>query len=1157
MKKLANKGLLFLILVFITKLNIYAQWIDRHGANWGFAGDVNTRVFTICATDTVDIFVGGQFNTIHNISAPNIVKFNRPLNRWQRLHPTAFPNGSVTKIIRKDSLLYIGGNFTRFGDSVVNRLVVYNLNNNTFFPFRDSSQWIGFSNGFINDLELDGNFLYIGGSGLRLHNDNTNMNGMVRYDLVNRRWRRVDTALTNVNGTVNKFLKKDSIMYILGSYENAGNKPFINICYYNFNQNMFFALDTGINNNVGTVLNRISAGVFRKDSVLIVAGSFTSAGGVNCNGLASFNFNTRRWRNYPYQTHVGPGTGTLGLEIFRDSILYLAGDFTNPYGLANSQTVNYNYILRYNLFNGIPSSAGSGVSNAASGSTSELKLIRNELWFGGGFGYVNGGLIAQRNIARLNTQNNGWINFTTPSKFTGILGEPKGLLSWNDTLAIIYGRVSFEYTANTPYIFGIAWFDSKNNQFLPLLRNGEQIFSSSQNSVYDVKRIDNNNILMVGDYGSVGGVNANRVCIFNIQNGNVRVFGSGANVGANGIVNATEIINDTLVVIGGSFDRVGGTQLLVNKIAAYSLTRNEWMRLSALNPNNYGVYNGDVLDLEKVGDTSVMIVGTFTSAANSDGATQSSGYCIGFTFNSWRWFKFGDPNGSFNDVTQVLYKDSNFIYIGGKFTQGYGQGAGGVMRYNITTNTWSNLGSNNIFGPTWPNIWTILRDGNRLFLGGNITHMGQHQNTLGGLVELHLPTNEWRPFENTTAYKASINHSSTYNVRSITKHDNKYIIMGTFNEVLGPNNQRLATPRIASFQAPLNIPCTNTTSSITVNTCNSYRAPSGKIYTNSGIYRDTILNANFCDSIITINLIIRRSTFSTINANACLCYTLPSKKVRCASGVYYDTLTNAAGCDSIITVNLTIRPTTTAFIDTSTCVAYQSPSGKIYRYSGYFLDTLVNSFGCDSFIYINLVVRKPDTSNMVVEACRRYVSPGGKLLTTSGIYHDTLRNTGGCDSVVIIYLTIVDTDKTITISGNSLISNNTTPANFQWYDCIAKSIIAGETSRIFNPQTAGTYAVIIYNGSCNDTSECVVFTPTSIKDNVNNMHFEIWPNPNNGIVKIKSSFNDREIIITDILGRLKISKNLKPDEIYEIVLEKGIYLVTDTKSGKFQKLIVQ
>jgi surface protein len=87
--------------------------------------------------------------------------------------------------------------------------------------------------------------------------------------------------------------------------------------------------------------------------------------------------------------------------------------------------------------------------------------------------------------------------------------------------------------------------------------------------------------------------------------------------------------------------------------------------------------------------------------------------------------------------------------------------------------------------------------------------------------------------------------------------------------------------------------------------CNSYFF-NGQTLTSSGIYYDTLMNANGCDSLVTLNLAINQATASTINQAACNSYFFNGQTLT-SSGIYYDTLMNANGCDSLVTLNLTIN----------------------------------------------------------------------------------------------------------------------------------------------------------------------------------------------------------------------------------------------------------
>ena len=53
--------------------------------------------------------------------------------------------------------------------------------------------------------------------------------------------------------------------------------------------------------------------------------------------------------------------------------------------------------------------------------------------------------------------------------------------------------------------------------------------------------------------------------------------------------------------------------------------------------------------------------------------------------------------------------------------------------------------------------------------------------------------------------------------------------------------------------------------------CDTYTAPSGMVYTSSGVYSDTIPNAEDCDSIISIDLTINTTPSVSLTAVDSLC----------------------------------------------------------------------------------------------------------------------------------------------------------------------------------------------------------------------------------------------------------------------------------------------
>lgn len=199
--------------------------------------------------------------------------------------------------------------------------------------------------------------------------------------------------------------------------------------------------------------------------------------------------------------------------------------------------------------------------------------------------------------------------------------------------------------------------------------------------------------------------------------------------------------------------------------------------------------------------------------------------------------------------------------------------------------------------------------------------------------------------------------------------------------------------------------------SVRLISCDSLVSPSGRyVYTTSGNYSDTITNAQGCDSIIEIEVVINKSAYQIIRPTACDSFVFASSmKIYYTTGSYLDTLQTQYGCDSIIEIKLTIHKTTQVVLNYTSCDSFISPSGKfIYNKSGTYSDTLTNKAGCDSILTLNLEIHPSKKSIQNIITCDSFRSPNNRhVYRTSGVYSDTLFTTSGCDSVVTTNLTIL------------------------------------------------------------------------------------------------------------------------------------------------------
>lgn len=292
-----------------------------------------------------------------------------------------------------------------------------------------------------------------------------------------------------------------------------------------------------------------------------------------------------------------------------------------------------------------------------------------------------------------------------------------------------------------------------------------------------------------------------------------------------------------------------------------------------------------------------------------------------------------------------------------------------------------------------------------------------------------------------------------------------------------------------------------TTATINPNVCTSFTGPSGTVYTTSGTYSDTALvpSIHGCDSIVTINATITPPTTSTISPTACGTYTAPSGAVYSTSGTYSDTIASAVVCDSVITINLTINTASTSTINPTACDIYTAPSGATFSSAETYMDTIPNFNGCDSVITINLTLENNSTSSMSPTTCNpTFTAPSGTIYSISGTYNDTIPNMVGCDSVITINLTINAPNLNVNQTGASGQNLNALgTGTYQWIDCGTLTPV-GVTTAAFTASANGSYAVIVDNGTCSDTSACFVVAGLAIDNNTLAELVKLYPNPTTG-----------------------------------------------------------
>ncbi len=100
-----------------------------------------------------------------------------------------------------------------------------------------------------------------------------------------------------------------------------------------------------------------------------------------------------------------------------------------------------------------------------------------------------------------------------------------------------------------------------------------------------------------------------------------------------------------------------------------------------------------------------------------------------------------------------------------------------------------------------------------------------------------------------------------------------------------------------------------------------------------------------------------------------------------------------------------------------------------------------------------------------------------------------------------------DINTALNISGNGeTITAVQFGAQYQWFNCNTNLIIAGQTNSSYTATVNGSFAMIITNNGCTDTSDCINITTVGIDKNNDFAGIEIYPNPVHSKLTISSDF---------------------------------------------------
>lgn len=168
--------------------------------------------------------------------------------------------------------------------------------------------------------------------------------------------------------------------------------------------------------------------------------------------------------------------------------------------------------------------------------------------------------------------------------------------------------------------------------------------------------------------------------------------------------------------------------------------------------------------------------------------------------------------------------------------------------------------------------------------------------------------------------------------------------------------------------------------------------------------------------------------------------------------------------------------------------------------------------------------------------------------TITWTYDDGNGNT--YDQVQDIVVTNITATTTATMDGVTLTSD-ITGDSYQWINCDGNTPIVGATSANYTATANGSYAVIVNDGLCVDTSACAAVTTVSVNTLIID-NLKLYPNPTrDGFFNVTFDGVINSITVLDMLGReVPVEVDTYSGSVNASTLNNGRYMVRiETNKG--------
>jgi hypothetical protein len=312
---------------------------------------------------------------------------------------------------------------------------------------------------------------------------------------------------------------------------------------------------------------------------------------------------------------------------------------------------------------------------------------------------------------------------------------------------------------------------------------------------------------------------------------------------------------------------------------------------------------------------------------------------------------------------------------------------------------------------------------------------------------------------------------------------------------------------------------------------------------------------------------------------------------------YIVTGTDANGCMNSDTMNITVNPLPTVYggVDQTICDGSQltlTGSGAttyswdnfatdgvpfIPLFSASFIVTGTDANGCSNtdtvYVTLNPVPTVDAGADQNICSGNSVTLNGSGALTYSwdngvmdGVsftpagtqtYNVTGTDANGCAGSDAVTVT-VNSVNVATSFLNETITASQGGATYQWINCSNNQPIANATNQSYTATANGSYAVIVTDNGCSDTSACQTISSVGINE-YSERGISVYPNPTDGKITVATGNNSvNEISVIDAFGRT--IETIKPENsTIDIDLQSyadGLYFIRISSSDSMKMVKV-